>query len=73
VLRIFIALKNPSSSAGFKLANLGSNVKHVTFRPPRETNKVFMVWALSVRGGRGERIYMEQAIGTRHLTFGVGG
>jgi hypothetical protein len=28
VLRIFIALKNPSLSAGFENANLGSNGKH---------------------------------------------
>jgi hypothetical protein len=28
VLRIFIALKNPSSSAGFEAANLGSSGKH---------------------------------------------
>jgi hypothetical protein len=28
VLRIFITLKNPSPSAEFKPANLGSNVKH---------------------------------------------
>jgi hypothetical protein len=27
-LRIFIAFKNPSISAGFELANLGSNDKH---------------------------------------------
>jgi hypothetical protein len=29
VLRIFIALKNPSLSAGFDNANLGSRDKHV--------------------------------------------
>jgi hypothetical protein len=28
VLRIFIALKHPSSSAGFEIANLGLNGKH---------------------------------------------
>jgi hypothetical protein len=28
VLRIFIATKTPSSSAGFETANLGSNGKH---------------------------------------------
>jgi hypothetical protein len=28
VLRIFIAIKNPSSSAGFEPANLGYNGKH---------------------------------------------
>jgi hypothetical protein len=33
VLRIFITLKNPSSSAGFEPANLGSSDKHTTTRP----------------------------------------
>jgi hypothetical protein len=31
VLRIFIAFKNPSSSAGFEPDNLGSNGKHVNY------------------------------------------
>jgi hypothetical protein len=31
VQRIFIALKNPSPSAGFEDANLGSNDKHVYY------------------------------------------
>jgi hypothetical protein len=35
VLRIFIILKNPSSSAGFEPKNLGSSGKHPTTRPPR--------------------------------------
>jgi hypothetical protein len=39
VLRIFITLKNPSSSAGFEPANLGSSGKHATTRPPRATTK----------------------------------
>jgi hypothetical protein len=38
VLRNFIALQNPSSSAGFQLANLGSNGKHSTIRPPRASS-----------------------------------
>jgi hypothetical protein len=36
-LRISYRLKYPSSSAGFEPANLGSNDKHVTTRPPRVT------------------------------------
>jgi hypothetical protein len=36
VLWIFIALKNPSSSARFKPTNLGSNGKHTI--PPRKTS-----------------------------------
>jgi hypothetical protein len=35
MLRIFITLKNPSSSAGFEPANLGSSGKHVSTNPPR--------------------------------------
>jgi hypothetical protein len=35
VLQIFITLKNPSFSAGFEPANLGSSGKHATTRPPR--------------------------------------
>jgi hypothetical protein len=30
VIRIFIAIKNPSSSARYELAKLGSNGKHYT-------------------------------------------
>jgi hypothetical protein len=37
MLRIFIILKNPSSSAGFELVNLVSSGKHATTRPPRMT------------------------------------
>jgi len=35
VLRIFFALKNPTASAGFKPANLGTKGKHATSRPPK--------------------------------------
>jgi hypothetical protein len=35
VLRIFVALKNSSSSAGLEPVNLGSNGKHATNRPSR--------------------------------------
>jgi hypothetical protein len=38
VLRIFIAFKNPSFSARFEAANLGSNCKHAITRPLRATN-----------------------------------
>ena len=33
VLRIFFALKNPTASAGFELANLGTRGQHATPRP----------------------------------------
>jgi hypothetical protein len=35
VLRIFIALKNPTSSAGFEPANLGIRGQHATSAPPK--------------------------------------
>jgi hypothetical protein len=34
VLRIFFALKNPTASAEFEPANLGSKGQHATSRPP---------------------------------------
>ena len=43
VLRIFTSWKNPSTSAGFEPANLGSRDEHVTLRPPRPTPKAFLV------------------------------
>jgi len=33
VLRIFFALKNPTASAGFEPANLGTKGQHATPRP----------------------------------------
>ena len=38
MLRIFMSWKNPSTSAGFEPANLGSRDEHVTPRPPRPTS-----------------------------------
>jgi hypothetical protein len=35
VLRIFFALKNPTASAEFEPANLGTKGQHVTLRPPK--------------------------------------
>ena len=35
VLRIFFALKNPTASAGFGPANLGTKGQHNTSRPPK--------------------------------------
>ena len=35
VLRIFFALKNPTASAGFERANLGTKGQHATSRPPK--------------------------------------
>ena len=35
VLRIFFALKNPTASAAFEPANLGTKGQHATSRPPK--------------------------------------
>ena len=35
VLRIFFALKNPTASAGFEPANLGTKGQHATSRPQK--------------------------------------
>jgi len=35
VLRIFSPLKNPTASAGFEPANLGTKGQHATPRPPK--------------------------------------
>ena len=35
VLRIFFALKNPTASAGFEPANLGTKAQHATSRPQK--------------------------------------
>ena len=34
----FFALKNPTASAGFEPANLGTKGQHATFRPPKPLN-----------------------------------
>ena len=38
LLRIFFALKNPTASAGFEPANLGTKGQHATSRPPKPLN-----------------------------------
>ena len=43
VLRIFTSWKNPSTSAGFEPANLGSRGEHVTLKPPRPTVRSFKI------------------------------
>ena len=35
VLRVFLALKNPTASAGFEPANVGNKGQHATSRPPK--------------------------------------
>ena len=39
VLRTFFALKNPTASAGFEPANLGTKGQHATSRPPKPPSK----------------------------------
>jgi hypothetical protein len=41
VLRIFFALKNPTSSARFEPANLGTKSQHATSRPPKPINVIY--------------------------------
>ena len=45
VLRIFFVLKNPTASAGFEPANLGTKGQHATSRPPKPhfCSKTYMV------------------------------
>ena len=38
-MRIFFALKNPTASAGFEPANLGTKGQHATSRPPKPQSK----------------------------------
>ena len=44
VLRIFFALKNPTASAGFEPANLGTKGQHATPRPlkPLDPQKIVL-------------------------------
>ena len=37
----FFALKNPTSSAGFELANLGTKGQHTTPRPPKPLTIIY--------------------------------
>jgi hypothetical protein len=46
VLRIFITLKNPSTSVGIEPANLGSST--LTTSPPRSTYHMLLVWSKHV-------------------------
>ena len=43
----FFALKNPTASAGFEPANLGTKGQHATSRPPKPLN-VYVTLLLSV-------------------------
>ena len=49
VLRIFTSWKNPSTSAGFEPANIGSRGEYVTPRPPRPTRFSQTLEAISRR------------------------
>jgi hypothetical protein len=42
VLRIIFALKNPTASAGFEPANLGTKSLHATSRPPKSIKKCIL-------------------------------
>jgi len=50
VLRIFFALKkNPTASAGFKPAYLGTKGQHATPRPPKPHNEPFINFSSNYR------------------------
>ena len=42
VLRIFLALKNSTNSAGFQPANLGTKGQHSTSRPPKPFSELII-------------------------------
>ena len=50
VLRIFFALKNPTASAGFEPANLGTKGQHATSRPPKPLIYIYDISNLRVNG-----------------------
>jgi hypothetical protein len=62
VLRIFITLKNPSSSAGFEPANLGSSGKHPNTRPQRKICKINQMEQEKITKHEGFRISSEEYV-----------
>ena len=61
VLRIFFALKNPTTSAGFEPANLGTKGQHATSRPPRPLPQ-----RRTARGNKTEGFHPHTAPSTYH-------
>jgi hypothetical protein len=52
VMRIFLALKNPTASAGFEPANLSTKGQHATSRPPKPLSTHLIGGSVAVvRGG----------------------
>ena len=47
VLRIFFALENPTASAGFEPARLGTKDQHATSRPPKSIMSVVYIYKVS--------------------------
>jgi hypothetical protein len=47
----FFALKNPTASAGFEPANLGTKGQHATPRPPKPLDMELGNWGLGWRSG----------------------
>jgi hypothetical protein len=52
VLRISIALKNPSSSAGYEPANFGFSGRHVNFYTTEENTETYVVNVLTFYGDK---------------------
>jgi hypothetical protein len=48
----FFALKNPTASAGFEPANLGTKGQHATSRPPKHIGPNWYPWCKSFNNGR---------------------
>jgi len=49
VLKIFFALKNPTASAGFEPANLGTKGQHATPRPPKPLYYIYILVKIHVK------------------------
>jgi len=45
----FFALKNPTASAGFEPANLGTKGQHATARPPKHIQHISKIYLISMR------------------------
>ena len=70
VLRIFIALKNPTASAGFESANLGTKGQHATSRPSKPLNSALNATTTSL-GHKAMERFMFWDESNQHLYFSV--
>jgi hypothetical protein len=73
----FFALKNPTASAGFEPANLGTKGQHATPRPPKPltrtfTNKSNILMPFSLRVFVYNRHGREEQMQTKHSPENLG-